>query len=248
MASDAQLQRAVKEFGSRLAQATKHNWIAHLKVSDVDEIADALIQRASNQFLDRAMARRLETISGQELVNALARSERLGYDVRDIVAGEPAQRGEQVIPSMHGAHMVSTPHTTPAMPPPPPTASQQAPAPYQAPPTPQQPPPRPIISWTSCLPANFTAPPGGLNLFNEIKPCQRCGRPCSSEEALKQVSQLMPTNRDSSLIFSIASEEGSLHSLSSFLPKNRTGCMCPLWLCLHQPRRSGLSYQERRVR
>ncbi|RGP66519.1 hypothetical protein FLONG3_8829 [Fusarium longipes] len=96
-ASPDTIARAVKEFGVKLVQTAKNDIVGHLSPADVDELADSILARASPQFLDKALARRLETIPARQLVNALARAERLGYDVQDIVR----DHDEQVIPSMH---------------------------------------------------------------------------------------------------------------------------------------------------
>src|SRR4051794_31293659 len=97
--------RAIQDFGSELAISAKHQWAQHLKSTDLDDIADELFQRASDRFLDRALARRFETISGRSLVNALARAERLGYDVRDLIEDGVPNKPEHVIPSMHPSPM-----------------------------------------------------------------------------------------------------------------------------------------------
>ncbi|KAM5355960.1 hypothetical protein ACJ41O_002606 [Fusarium nematophilum] len=97
-ASPETLSRAVQEFGGKLAQTSKRELMMHLNANDFDELTDMILARVSTQFLDKALARRLETIPARQLVNALARAERLGYDVQDIVQD---QGGEHVIPSMH---------------------------------------------------------------------------------------------------------------------------------------------------
>ncbi|CAM1506799.1 Fc.00g064400.m01.CDS01 [Cosmosporella sp. VM-42] len=93
------LSRAVQDFGGRMIQESKPHVIRHLSAEGFDEVADLLLSKVSNKFLDKAIARRLETIPARELVNALARAERLGYDVQDIVE-ERGPGVEHVIPSI----------------------------------------------------------------------------------------------------------------------------------------------------
>lgn len=64
-------------------------------------IAPILMPKLGASFLDKALALRLESIQAQQLVNALGRAERLGYDVRDVVAPGAAGRAgqEKVIPT-----------------------------------------------------------------------------------------------------------------------------------------------------
>ncbi|GKT48176.1 uncharacterized protein ColSpa_08357 [Colletotrichum spaethianum] len=101
-ADDGILQRAIRDFGSRIVSAGKHDLIGWMSQADIDEVADKIIAKASNTFLDKALVARLPTIEARRLVNALARAERLGYDAADIV------ENENVIPSLPS----STPLTT----------------------------------------------------------------------------------------------------------------------------------------
>lgn len=59
-------------------------------------MAELILGKASNAFLDKALEMRLATIDAKPLIHALARAERLGYDSQDLV--EVAQ-GEHVIPN-----------------------------------------------------------------------------------------------------------------------------------------------------
>ncbi|KIL95162.1 hypothetical protein FAVG1_02094 [Fusarium avenaceum] len=104
-ASPETVAKAVKEFGAGLVQKSKRELISHLGMSDLDELVDLILPRASPEFLDRALARRLETIPARQLVNALARAERLGYDVHDIVH----EHNERVIPTLQSMPTQSTP-------------------------------------------------------------------------------------------------------------------------------------------
>ncbi|KAK2037983.1 hypothetical protein LZ31DRAFT_600022 [Colletotrichum somersetense] len=88
------LQRSVRDFGSNIVAVAKHDLVDLMSQSDLDELADKIISKASNTFLDKALVARLPTIEARRLVNALARAERLGYDANDIV------ENESVIPSM----------------------------------------------------------------------------------------------------------------------------------------------------
>ncbi|KAM0427578.1 hypothetical protein ACHAPT_007539 [Fusarium lateritium] len=169
-ASPETLSRAVKGFGQNLVQTSKRELMEHLTASDFDEIVDLILPRVSNQFLDKALAKRLETIPARHLVNALARAERLGYDVQDIVQ---EQNGEQVIPSLHS---ITMPSTTP-MPTmvvrqyqPQPPFSQQAPQVMQ--------PAQPMVpmAMSQAMPQTMPNPP-------DVHYCA-CGWPCSSKEAL----------------------------------------------------------------
>ncbi|XP_044724728.1 uncharacterized protein HRG_02624 [Hirsutella rhossiliensis] len=99
-ASSSTLDRAVQDFGERMVKSSKRHIMAHLSAEDFDEVADTILAQVSNEFLDKAMARRLETIRARQLVNALARAERLGYDVQDIVEEKTANGAEHVVPSL----------------------------------------------------------------------------------------------------------------------------------------------------
>ncbi|KAK6717977.1 hypothetical protein SNK05_001151 [Fusarium graminearum] len=175
-ASPETVGNAVKEFGADFVQKAKHELVGHLSSTDIDELADSLISRASPDFLDRVLARRLETISARQLVNALARAERLGYNVRDIVR----EHDEQVIPSMHSVLTSSTippgndtmrvKHYQPR-----PIPSQQLQQPQPQPPVPQ-----PFARAPPLKASSLDDVPMGPP---EIVSCN-CGWPCASEEAL----------------------------------------------------------------
>lgn len=98
------LSRTIESHGSRLVANATAPIAKHLQTEQLDNIAPLLLPKLSHGFLDKALALRLETIQAQQLVNALGRAERLGYDVRDVVTGNtaPAQgqaRQEKVIPT-----------------------------------------------------------------------------------------------------------------------------------------------------
>ena len=183
-ASPSLLDQAVKDFGAQLVSATKHRWVQHLGPNDLDELADALFQRASDRFLDRALARRFETISGRALVNALARAERLGYDTRDIVEEKDANKQEHVIPSplppTMGVFRTDGLPASQAPPQAPPQAAQ-----YQ-----QQQPQRPVNQDPTPV---FPVLRHSAEQVASAKPlgivfCDVCGRPCSGPSALDNVS------------------------------------------------------------
>ncbi|KAI1407857.1 hypothetical protein F5Y13DRAFT_194969 [Hypoxylon sp. FL1857] len=79
------IRRSIKDFGSKMVSESKHEIIAHLTTSDLDAVADDILDKASDYFLDRAMEKRLRTIDARSLINALARAERLGYENSDIL-------------------------------------------------------------------------------------------------------------------------------------------------------------------
>ncbi|KAF4981131.1 hypothetical protein FZEAL_3001 [Fusarium zealandicum] len=201
-ASPETLARAVQDFGGKLVQTSKRQLITHLTAPDLDELSDIILARVSTQFLDRALARRLETIPARQLVNALARAERLGYDVQDIVG----DHDEHVIPSLHS--LTVQPDAAPAQPassqppassaPPPMRMQHYQPHPTQPHPTqphptqpkqPQQPkqPPymaQPAQLLQSSTPPNATPGPPLPSGPPGVEFCG-CGWPCSSKEALE---------------------------------------------------------------
>ncbi|KAJ4130981.1 hypothetical protein NW768_006520 [Fusarium equiseti] len=177
-ASPGTITKAVQNFGANIAKNAKHELMGHLGPDDVDDLMDLILSRASSQFLDRALAMRLETIPARQLVNALARAERLGYDIQDIVR----DHDEQVIPSMHSVPTQS------AMPAPIPSAHRPDPPnpairiryrQYQPDPVPSQQP----QSTASPVPSQaqsteYPKGPPGLSWC-------RCGWPCASDAALE---------------------------------------------------------------
>ncbi len=69
-----------------------------LTSADIDDVADIILSKASNRFLDAALDARLRTIEGKPLINALARAERLGYEAGDLVEEDQVRGQERVIP------------------------------------------------------------------------------------------------------------------------------------------------------
>ena len=159
--------------------------LEHFTAADIDKVADVILSRAGPHFLDRAVAHRLETIDARGLVNALARAERLGYDVQDIVEEKGSNGAEHVFPSQ-------------PRPPPPTTArqgytfqTQQHPLPNNAQGQPERAPGSAhFVSQQSPhaqQPGQMATPtkgPAGIHY------CQNCARPCSGKFALGYVSFL----------------------------------------------------------
>lgn len=176
-ASAETLSRAVGDFGAKLARTSKPALLSHFTAEDYDEVSNILLSRVSNGFLDKALARRLETIPARQLVNALARAERLGYDVRDVIQ----EKGEHVLPSLY-------PTDTPA---PLPRPYQQQDSHGQAAPSNTAPPPPPAPSQRQFMDTTVTSSgpgtPQALDL-PDVRYCTRCGWPCSSGKAVDYVS------------------------------------------------------------
>ena len=93
------LRRAVKEFGAKMVAGSKHEVIDHFKSNDLDEVSDLILSRCSNDFLDKALDRRLKTIDARSLIDALARAERLGYE-NGNEADNQRDRAHPAAPSM----------------------------------------------------------------------------------------------------------------------------------------------------
>ncbi|UKZ53798.1 hypothetical protein TrVGV298_007598 [Trichoderma virens] len=94
------LSRTMQELGEKVLKSSKREIANHFRGEDLDEIADLIGPKLGIQFQDRVMATRLETIGAQDLINALARAERLGYHINDVVKKKPGSGGESVIPSI----------------------------------------------------------------------------------------------------------------------------------------------------
>lgn len=88
-------QRAVRDFGAKMVSESKHELMEHFTTEALDEVADLIIARASDTFLDKCLEKRLLTIEAKPLINALAKAERLGYEPGDIVQDD---QHERVIP------------------------------------------------------------------------------------------------------------------------------------------------------
>lgn len=98
---------------------SKHELMAHFTTETLDEVADIIIGKASDSFLDKCLERRLLTIEAKPLINALAKAERLGYEPGDIVQDD---QHERVIPQEAYPGAVAATnghHHQPSQPPPP---------------------------------------------------------------------------------------------------------------------------------
>lgn len=88
-ANGLSVRRAIKDFGKKMVSESKHEMIQHFSAQDVEEVADLILERAPDSFLDKALQRRLGTIDARSLINALARAERLGYEDDDAMDERP---------------------------------------------------------------------------------------------------------------------------------------------------------------
>ncbi|KAL7629237.1 hypothetical protein AAE478_000757 [Parahypoxylon ruwenzoriense] len=79
------IRRSIRDFGAKMVVESKAEIIEHLKSTDLDEVANAILSKASDYFLDKALEKRLRTIDARSLINALARAERLGYENSDVL-------------------------------------------------------------------------------------------------------------------------------------------------------------------
>lgn len=78
------IRRSIRDFGTPLVAKAKHEIVDIMSPTDLDELADRILAKANNAFLDKALDKRLKTMESRRLVNALARAERLGYDLGDV--------------------------------------------------------------------------------------------------------------------------------------------------------------------
>ncbi|KAH7225931.1 hypothetical protein BKA60DRAFT_482218 [Fusarium oxysporum] len=181
-ASPETIAKAVQEFGASLVQKSKRELLGHLNASDFDELADLILPRVSTQFLDRALARRLETIPARQLVNALARAERLGYDVKDIVQ----EHNEHVIPSLHSLPVQPQPQPMGPL-----TNTALSARQYHTPPVASQTPPPPMQYVNEPATQTPTKYPSELPGLVWCK----CGWPCASQAALDYHHKKSACNR-----------------------------------------------------
>ncbi|GAB0136062.1 hypothetical protein EsDP_00004379 [Epichloe bromicola] len=98
-ASPAILDDSVRKFGAKLVSSSFRSALGHVTMETLDRVSDILLPKLSNDFLDRALDKRLSTIRARSLVNALAKADRLGYDERDTVE-ERRDGTEHVIPHL----------------------------------------------------------------------------------------------------------------------------------------------------
>lgn len=169
-ASPGTLGRTIEQHGVRLVQHSAGQIAKHLRPEDLDMIAPILLPKFSMAFLDKALALRLESIQAQQLVNALGRAERLGYDVRDVVTGTApasgAARQEKVIPTAN------------PIPVPPASLMPGRPGAQPPPQPPQVPQNRGPSSPSAGLPSDQDIMRLGIAF------CDKCNRPCGGFKAL----------------------------------------------------------------
>ncbi|KAI1345257.1 hypothetical protein F5Y15DRAFT_365384 [Xylariaceae sp. FL0016] len=151
------IRRAIKNFGGRMVRESKTEIVSHFSPQDLDHVADDILGKCSDSFLDKALEKRLKTIDARSLINALARAERLGYESSDVLEeqeqehellppppapayGSPAHHGPppqvhrgptaQAQPTTHPnwpAHQSQQPSQAPQAPPAPPAQALQCP-------------------------------------------------------------------------------------------------------------------------
>ncbi|KAI0396232.1 hypothetical protein F5Y17DRAFT_126660 [Xylariaceae sp. FL0594] len=93
-ASGVIMRRAVRDFGKNLVTEAKAEIANHMTKEDIDAISEVLLEKCSDEFLDKALERRLRTIDARPLINALARAERLGYTTSDILEDKGKQEDD----------------------------------------------------------------------------------------------------------------------------------------------------------
>ncbi|KAI1827992.1 hypothetical protein F4861DRAFT_490192 [Xylaria intraflava] len=103
------LRCAVQNFGGKMVREARDEIGSHIRQQDIDAMAPAILEKCSDEFLDRALAQRLKTIDARSLINALARAERLGYENSDVLEEKETER---VVPAPV-AQMQSPPLTQP---------------------------------------------------------------------------------------------------------------------------------------
>ncbi|KAF3062261.1 hypothetical protein GL218_03272 [Daldinia childiae] len=86
------IRRSIKDFGAKMVSESKHEIVSHLSTADLNEVANDVLEKASDYFLDQALEKRLRTIDARSLINALARAERLGYENGDVLDEQKENR------------------------------------------------------------------------------------------------------------------------------------------------------------
>lgn len=130
-ATPAAIQRGMRDFGKAFIAAAKQEIIQQMTADDLDQVANSILSKASNSFLDKALENRLQTIEGTKLINALARAERLGYDAGDAGdedEGRPDAAAAAPIPTPARNAAPSQPAATPG----PAPSGQVAPSPLNS--------------------------------------------------------------------------------------------------------------------
>ena len=176
-------QRAVGDNGRKMVSHAKRELIHHFEPGDLDAVADAILAKASDEFLDKALEIRLATIDARSLINALARNERLGYESTDAErntapAPAPAQPAPHPLPTSP-PQQAHCPHA--AYPPPPAYSMQGQP---NTMPNPSQP---PAPSQRPHHPQHNQQVPAGSGGRRSLQ-CQLCWRKFQAESAYEFVS------------------------------------------------------------
>ncbi|KAJ4390915.1 hypothetical protein N0V93_004514 [Gnomoniopsis smithogilvyi] len=118
-ATPAAIQRGMHDFGKTLIASAKTAIVEQMTTHDLDQVADLILSKASVAFYDKCLERRLKTIDAKRLINALARAERLGYEVSDVQEEEEErlQAGVNNAPAPQPQSQAPTPqHLTSASP------------------------------------------------------------------------------------------------------------------------------------
>lgn len=197
-ASTPTLERTIQDFGKNMVRAGKRHIIGHLTTQDLDDVSDAILAKASDNFLDKCLARRLETIDARPLVNALARAQRLGYEAQDIVEGTAG--AEHVLPTMPAAAPAAAPlmptvASQPLVSRPGPDASiLPLPLPSQRRQQQQPPGEQSVMSIDSTRASTVSPPTAGATDDGGPRCCPRCDRLCSGERAVDHVSKAVPVS------------------------------------------------------
>ncbi|KAL1847527.1 hypothetical protein Daus18300_013928 [Diaporthe australafricana] len=84
-AAPAAARRGMYEFSRAMVSAARSEMVDAMTPDYIDAMASRLLAKASNSFLDATLEFRLKSISPKDLINALARAERLGFQPSDIV-------------------------------------------------------------------------------------------------------------------------------------------------------------------
>ncbi|PHH70579.1 hypothetical protein CDD82_7035 [Ophiocordyceps australis] len=182
-ASSTAVEQTIREYGKKMVRLCKQQIIDHLTSQDLDTLSDSILAKAGSSFLDKALARRLETIPARSLVNALARAERLGYEVQDVVEEHSEKPGyEHVVPSLGSSSshpmVIHDETTNPPCTGPRPNAVQLAE---------QQPSQQPSQQLSPLVQATLAKSNAAVGPFG-IRYCHACSRPCTGTDALLVVS------------------------------------------------------------
>ncbi|KAK4465220.1 hypothetical protein QBC42DRAFT_169541 [Cladorrhinum samala] len=81
-------KRAIHDFGAKMVADSLVELVGHISTQHLDQVADIIIAKASDNFLDKCLEKRLLTIETQPLTQALAKAERLGFGPDDELQQE----------------------------------------------------------------------------------------------------------------------------------------------------------------